>query len=91
MEANKIFSMRCAPCHGADGRGDGAASASLTPKPRNFRDPEWQKTTTDEHIIKIIQYGGAAVGKSPAMPPNPDLADKLGVVTALKDQIRGMR
>lgn len=87
-EATKIFSMRCTPCHGPEGRGDGPASAALTPHPRNFHDTAWQKQATDEHIEKIIQFGGAAVGKSPAMPPNPDLTDKPAIVSALRSHIR---
>ena len=31
---------------------------------------------TDEDIKKTIVYGGAAVGKSPNMPANPDLEGK---------------
>lgn len=86
-KAVAIFSQRCVPCHGTTGNGDGAASASLTPKPRAFGDVEWQKSVTDDHIAKIIKFGGAAVGKSPAMPGNPDLSDPE-VVAALKDVVR---
>jgi mono/diheme cytochrome c family protein len=89
-EAKQIFSMRCMPCHGPEGRGDGPASASLTPHPRNFHDGVWQQQASDDHILKIIQYGGTAVGKSPAMPANPDLGDKPEVVAALKDHIRSL-
>jgi hypothetical protein len=87
-EAKQIFANRCTPCHGASGGGDGPASPSLNPHPRNFHDGAWQKQASDDHIMKIIQYGGAAVGKSPAMPANPDLTDKPEVVAALKDHIR---
>ncbi len=89
-EAEKIFATRCTPCHGERGAGDGPASASLEPKPRNFQDAAWQKAVTDDHLIKIIQLGGAAVGKSAAMPPNPDLTSKPEIVTALKDKIRAL-
>jgi mono/diheme cytochrome c family protein len=89
-EARQIFSMRCSPCHGAEGRGDGPASAALTPHPRNFNDADWQKQSSDDHIMKIIQYGGVAVGRSPAMPANPDLGEKPEVVAALKDHIRSL-
>lgn len=89
-EAKKIFDTRCAPCHGATGAGDGPASAGLTPKPANFTSPEWQGQVTDEHIEKIIAYGGMAVGKSAAMPPNPDL-DGKPVVPALRSLIRGLK
>ena len=86
--AKQIFIQRCVPCHGATGQGDGPASASLNPKPRKYADPEWQASVTDDYLEKIIKYGGAAVGKSPAMPNNPDLTDPA-VVAALKDIIRG--
>ncbi|MCB9488900.1 MAG: hypothetical protein H6684_09240 [Deltaproteobacteria bacterium] len=55
---------------------------------RNFQDSEWQKSVTDEHIEKIIKYGGAAVGKSPMMPANPDLSAKDEVAKALRVHIR---
>jgi mono/diheme cytochrome c family protein len=87
-KAKEIFAQRCTPCHGPSGLGDGAASASLNPHPRNFHDKEWQKSVTDDHIMTIIKVGGAAVGKSPAMPSNPDLVNDAATVSALKDLIR---
>ena len=86
-KARDIFVQRCVPCHGATGNGDGPASATLDPKPRKFGDAEWQKSVTDDHIMKIIKFGGAAVGKSAAMPNNPDLNDQA-VISALKDLVR---
>jgi mono/diheme cytochrome c family protein len=89
-EAEKIFAERCVACHGANGAGDGPASAGLTPPPRNFQDPAWQQSVTDAHIEQIVQYGGAAVGKSAAMPANPDLTSKPDVVTALRAHVRSL-
>ncbi len=90
-KAQTIFAQRCTPCHGASGGGDGPASASLNPKPRNFHDGAWQASVTDDHIMTIIKLGGAAVGKSAAMPNNPDLAGDVPTVTALKDVVRSFR
>jgi mono/diheme cytochrome c family protein len=87
-EADKIFAGRCVTCHGPSGEGNGPGSAALNPKPRNFTDPEWQASVTDDHITKIIQFGGAAVGKSPTMPGNPDLMSKPEVVQGLVAHIR---
>ena len=87
-QAEELFATRCTPCHGAAGRGDGPASASLNPHPRNFHDVAWAKAVTDEHIEKIIQYGGSSVGKSAAMPANPDLTSKPDVVSALRSKVR---
>jgi mono/diheme cytochrome c family protein len=89
IEAENIFTSRCLPCHGPTGGGDGPASNGLTPKPRNFHDASWQTSVTTEHITKIIRYGGAAVGKSAAMPANPDLTERGGVVAALTGKVRG--
>lgn len=87
-EAEDLFATRCMTCHGAQGHGDGPASAGLTPKPRNFSDKVWQSAVTDAHLENIIQFGGVAVGKSPTMPPNPDLVSKPAVVKALRAHIR---
>jgi mono/diheme cytochrome c family protein len=89
-EARQIFESRCATCHGPQGAGDGPASAGLVPKPRNLRDAAWQSSVTDSHIEKIVQYGGSAVGKSPAMPPNPDLGPRPHVVAALREHVRSL-
>jgi len=88
--AQEIFANRCATCHGTQGAGDGPGSQSLNPKPRDFGDPEWQASVTDEHLEKIIQYGGAAVGLSPTMPGNPDLTSRPEVVDALVRHIRSL-
>ena len=89
--AKELFATRCTPCHGLNGAGDGPASAGLTPKPANFSSDEWQKAVTNDHIEKIIVYGGMAVGKSPAMPPNPDLGSKPDLVTALRTFLRNLK
>lgn len=90
-EAAKIFAMRCAMCHGPTGAGDGATAANLSPKPRNLRDAKWQDSVDDAYIEKIIKVGGLGVGKSAAMPPNPDIADKDLVVKALVTRVRSLR
>jgi mono/diheme cytochrome c family protein len=86
--AQEIFKNRCSPCHGPGGRGDGPASAALNPKPRNYADAAWQKSVTDDQIKKTILYGGAAVGKSPVMPSQPDLESKPEALAGLVQLIR---
>ncbi len=88
QESRDIFSQRCSACHGTEGKGNGAAAAALTPKPRDYTDVSWQKATTDDQLRKVIVGGGASVGKSPLMPPNPDLESKPLVVDGLVAIIR---
>lgn len=68
-EGKKIYSQLCVSCHGEGGMGDGPAGATLTPQPRNLADSSYVSTLSDEHLIKVISDGGAAVGLSPVMPP----------------------
>ena len=67
FDAATAFKTTCGPCHGETGAGDGAAAATLDPKPASFVDPEFHKTRDRAHITKVIKEGGAAVGKSPIM------------------------
>lgn len=89
-EAREIFSTRCVPCHGAQGHGDGVAAAALNPHPRNFGDTAWQASITDANIERTIREGGAAMGKSPLMPANPDLSSRPEVVAALRAHVRSL-
>ena len=89
--ARKVFKSKCVVCHGDHGAGDGPGSAALNPKPRAFGDADWQANTTDEQIKAIIVKGGAAVGKSAAMPANPDLRSKADVVAGLVEIVRSFK
>jgi cytochrome c5 len=87
QEAEKVFTRRCAMCHGNRGAGDGPMSGGFRTPPRNFQDKAWQTEVSDAHIEKIIAEGGPAVGKSPAMPPSPDLAG-TPMIQGLRQYIR---
>ena len=87
-EARNMFNTVCATCHGQDGTGNGPGAAALTPKPRNYTDKTWQASVTDDQIKQTILMGGAAVGKSPAMPAQPQLKEKPEVVNALVRIVR---
>jgi mono/diheme cytochrome c family protein len=89
-EAAAIFASRCLTCHGPGGQGDGPSAPGLRPRPKDLTDKMWQSNVTDRHIERVIQYGGAAVGKSPVMPPNPDLAKRPVIVAALRAYVRSL-
>lgn len=87
-QVKEAFEQRCGSCHGVEGKGNGPAAASLKPPPRDYSDKEWQKSVTDEQLKKVIIYGGAAVGKSAAMPAAPDLESQPAMVEGLIKKIR---
>ena len=88
-QAQAMFNTVCVMCHGADGTGNGPAASTLNPRPRNYTDAAWQASVTDDQLKEIILKGGAAVGKSGAMPGNPQLQDHADVLDGLVQIIRG--
>ncbi len=62
----QVFSTRCVLCHGQFGEGDGRMAKLLkTPPPADLT----ASRLPDEHLRKIIEKGGEAVGRSKHMPP----------------------
>ena len=89
-KARAYYKSRCSSCHGDSGRGDGSGltSLNLKHKPRDYTDPEWQRSVTDDDIRKIILYGGASIGRSPDMPAFGDLQGKSELLEQLVTIIR---
>jgi mono/diheme cytochrome c family protein len=62
------YDVNCIGCHGATGKGDGAAAAALNPKPQDHTDGKIMNALTDKYLFDIIKDGGAAVKKAAFMP-----------------------
>ncbi len=69
-----LYHERCSPCHGADGKAMTPMAQAMIPKPRNHTDGAYMNHLSDAQIATVIKNGGAAVGKSPLMPSQPDLS-----------------
>ena len=67
-----IYSANCSSCHGADGKGDGPASAGLNPPPRNYTsNTGWINGQTTSDIYTTLQEGikGSAMASYSYMNP----------------------
>ncbi|MCR9145013.1 MAG: cytochrome c [bacterium] len=64
MRGRRIFEKRCVMCHGVTGKGDGIRAMSLPVRPANLSTSKM----SDAEKARIIEKGGAAVGRSPLMP-----------------------
>jgi mono/diheme cytochrome c family protein len=53
----RVYTERCAPCHGDDGRGDGPAAAALEPRPRNLREPAFWEGQSAARLRDVVQHG----------------------------------
>lgn len=71
------FQNQCVTCHGAEGRGDGAAAAGLNPKPRNFTAVEgWKNGRKPSQIFTTLTKG---LGGMPSFGSAP-ADDRWGLV-----------
>ena len=54
-EGNSLYTTVCTPCHGSKGKGDGAAAASLNPKPADHTSPVMLNETDGNLFYKISE------------------------------------
>ena len=76
-KGKKLFETNCVSCHGEGGKGDGIASASLNPKPRNFTElTGWTNGPKLTQIYKTLQEGvpGSAMASFSSIPPEDRFA-----------------
>ena len=86
-----LYRDRCSGCHGATGRGDGSLSTTMQVKPRDFTDPAWRATSSDEKVRTAILKGGKSVGGSELMPGSPDLEKRPEVLEPLVKKVRAFQ
>ena len=61
----KFFkSLRCASCHGKDGKGQGPAAKAMKIKTTDWTDKAAMEMVKDDFLKDIINKGGKAVNKS---------------------------
>jgi len=83
------YDANCMGCHGATGKGDGAAAAALNPKPQDHTDGKVMNALTDKYLFDIIKGGGKAVQKAAIMPAankkltDQDIADMVAYIRSL--------
>lgn len=76
----EVFAQNCATCHGARGRGDGAAAASLLPRPADLTAAEFSTLRLSQ-----VLWNGVAGSSMPAwrdLPPR-DLQSLVAYVQTL--------
>jgi len=89
QDVKAIYAKECAKCHGDSGAGDGAMGQKLKDKPSDWTKGAGLQGLDDAKIAESIKKGGAAIGKSKAMPAYPKLSD--AEVTALVAHVKSLK
>lgn len=67
----ELFVQNCTACHGANGKGDGPGGRSLDPKPTDFLNKDWGKSSNPFQSFNVIRLGVPGTG----MAAFPTLTD----------------
>ena len=90
-----VYDKHCTECHGAEGKGDGPAAASLAPRPRDFSSGKYKIRSTDtgsvpsdDDLMRSVRQGLYAT----AMPAwdrilsDADIRDVVEYIKAMSPQ-----
>ncbi len=68
VRGSAIYNLKCAGCHGREGRGDGPAAKDLDPRPADFTDKAMMADARDDYLLWRVMEGGAFPPFNSAMP-----------------------
>jgi cytochrome c553 len=91
------YATYCAPCHGAGGGGDGPLAPMLATRPARHSDAAFMSALSDEYLLRLLEDGGPAFGKSPLMGAwsrvlsEQRIRDLIAYMRSLPDQAGGAR
>ena len=97
-EGKEIFLGRggCISCHGAEGKGDGAAARNLPIQPRNFTNPKFNKYRTPGEMMWVLKNGSMGqtgrvpgTGMLPVVQPNGFISETDGWKVLLYERSLG--
>lgn len=71
VDGHKMFTSYCAPCHGADGRGNGPAASALRSQPTNLTglSKANKGKFPDTHIVSVLKFGADMPAHGSAQMP----------------------
>ncbi|MGE0642097.1 MAG: cytochrome c [Nitrospira sp.] len=78
----------CIKCHGTEGRGNGRLAEFLDPSPRNFTNPEWQKSRSDGELLWIIKNGSEGTGMVSMAPSEISIEEAWYVITYIRTFVK---
>ncbi|HEY3706683.1 MAG TPA: c-type cytochrome [Terracidiphilus sp.] len=86
-----MYSSYCAPCHGADGRGNGPVAGALKAPPTDLTTlaKAHKGKYPDTHVVSVLQFGSTTAAHGSAqMPVWGPLLGKISNVSSQEAQLR---
>ncbi|MBV9880155.1 MAG: c-type cytochrome [Gemmatirosa sp.] len=80
----RLYARFCAGCHGTTGGGDGPNARYLPVRPAVHADAAAMGRRTDDRLYDAIAAGGAALGRSPLMPPFGDTLEPAQIAALVR-------
>jgi mono/diheme cytochrome c family protein len=99
-QGKEIFLGRggCISCHGAEGKGDGAAANNLPIQPRNFTNPKFNTYRTPGEMMWVLKNGSMGqtgrvpgTGMLPVVQPNGFISEEDGWKVLLYERSLGVQ
>jgi mono/diheme cytochrome c family protein len=88
QKGKELFKANCSSCHGDNGEGNGSASVTMNPKPRNFHSLQgWTNGSKISQIYKTLQEGIIKNGMASFsyLPP----ADRFALIHYVRSFVTG--
>jgi mono/diheme cytochrome c family protein len=76
----KVYTDKCARCHGGSGRGDGPRAKALDKKPRDYADAGEMEKITDADPKKIVLQGKGAMPSYKGRVSDKDLEGVIAYI-----------
>jgi mono/diheme cytochrome c family protein len=86
-----MYASYCAPCHGADGRGDGPVAGALRDRPSDLTGLARSNSGKypDTHIVAVLRFGTEVhAHSSPEMPVWGTIFGKMSKVNSQERDLR---
>ena len=90
-DGRQMFNSYCAPCHGADGRGNGPAARALKTPPIDLTSLARNNhgTYPDAHVLAVLQFGSEIPAHgSQEMPVWGPILGRMNIANAQDKDLR---
>jgi len=86
----EVYELRCMPCHGTSGAGDGPAAAAIVPPPRNFRNADFWRGRSMAQLRLVVKQGrpGTLMAPFEGVLSEAEIDDVVAYIQSFRPQAK---